>query len=428
LSLSDLGGGGTYDPVDEEIDLYVHGASESDALANLDTLNTLLDQAERFWRLNQAVNPVKLQFSPNGSALGVLQCLVRGRAKGDESAGLSLDVSALRDVRGFQIKVRVRLARNGLLLANSENATSASATIGDLLTTTLPSAAAHMSPMDVRFIGLGQHDDSPMVLPDMYFLFAPDSGSLFIQEAEAMTVAGYTSVADGNSCRGAAVLRYTPTGTTLVRSAISSAFTMTGKVLAFFAMVRNNSATTSFDVNVMVPTAGGNLRTTPVTIDTLQTTPRAVSLGVVLMPQAALSAGFHLEIAASAASGTLDIDVVYIVCLDDESSGVVQIPAQTIGTGTAATFFTNMDIDIESNVLTATQPTVKLRESGAQTPSGAIPYDYDPFLMSKGTTVCCVILAPGGPGASARWRYFNGGAVEAVTMKVTRYPAYPCPR
>lgn len=427
LSLSDLGGGGTYDPVDEEIELYVCGVSESNVLANLDALNTLLDQAERFWRLNQVVSAVKLYFMPNGGA-SVLSCLIRGRAKGDESAGLSLDVHALKGISEFAVKVRVRLARNGLLLANSETATTSSVSIGDLYTRTMPSTVAHHSPMDVKFSGFGDHDDDPMVLPDMYFLFGPGSTSFAIQEAEAMTATGYTSRADGNNCRGAAVLRYTPTGTTLVPSGQSSAITMPGRVLAFFATLRNDSASASFDINIALPTAGGTLRTTPVTIDTSSQNPRAVALGIVVLPSASLTTAFFVEIAASSATGPphLDIDVIYVLCMDDESSSVVVVPSQTIGTGTTADLLFDMEVDIESQVLTATQPTVKLRDS-LSSGVGAIPYDYDPFLMSKGNTVCAIIVAPGGPGAATSWRYSNGGVVTP-TMRVTRYPAYPCPR
>lgn len=428
LSLSDLGGGGTYESVDEEIALDVYGTSAAAALANLDTLNTLLDQAERFWRLNQVVSPVKLQFSPNGSTAGPLQCLIRGRAKGDESAGLSLDVKALSAIKGFRIPVRIRLARNGLLLANTETATSASGSVGDLLTTTMPSTAAHASPIDAQITGFGDFDVG-QPFPDMFFLFAPSSSLINIQEAEAMATGAFTSVADGNGCRGAAVLRYTPAGTTLVGSASSSGMTMAAKTIAFFAMVRNNSATTSFDINVAMSAGTHAKRTAPVTIDTSSLLPRAVALGIIAHDNELSGESYGLEIAASAASGTLDIDAIYALGINDETSAAVQVTGFDLSTGSGFSLFTDMSIRIASEVLTATEPSVKWREGTTATERGRLQYDYDPFLMSKGATVYCAVLAPGGPGGTNRWRYSTSApAVETVALQVTRYPAYPVPR
>src|SRR5512139_3583418 len=83
LRKSTLGGRGPYAEVIETLTLNIHGSSAADAYAKLQTLNTLLDQAERHARGEQ-VTAVVLKYSPDSatvsSSASPLQARIVGRA------------------------------------------------------------------------------------------------------------------------------------------------------------------------------------------------------------------------------------------------------------------------------------------------------------------------------------------------------------
>src|SRR3990172_8696486 len=123
LRRSTLGGRSPYAEVVEEFDLHITGTSAANALANLATLGTLLDNAERWWRGENRAQ-VTLRYSPEGATVSSttdpLEAVVLGRATGDQSAGVTLPVVFNEFVpQQWVIRARVRFVRRGLWTRNS---------------------------------------------------------------------------------------------------------------------------------------------------------------------------------------------------------------------------------------------------------------------------------------------------------------------
>lgn len=64
-----LGGRGPYEAVDENIPLHARGVTGAEALANVQALARMMDQAARWWR-GDNVPAVQLWYTPTGSTLG----------------------------------------------------------------------------------------------------------------------------------------------------------------------------------------------------------------------------------------------------------------------------------------------------------------------------------------------------------------------
>lgn len=65
-----LGGRSPYEPVAESIPLHARGATGAAALANVQILARMMDQAARWWRGDVGVTAVQLWYKPTGSTLG----------------------------------------------------------------------------------------------------------------------------------------------------------------------------------------------------------------------------------------------------------------------------------------------------------------------------------------------------------------------
>ncbi len=434
LRRSELGGRGPYVDAVEEIVVHVCGEDQREVLANLANLAQLLDQAER-WARGDSVQSVRMTYLPTGGTTPGT-AMVMGRAPGDETAGVSLPISFNSRLNCLMIEgVKLRFKRRGQFLSPSESAASGSAANPSVLSVTMPSAPTTHSPLDVRFSGFGSQNANTFNLPSMFLLIAASgrgATDLCIGEAEGMTATGYTSVADATAvARGGSVLRYTPTGTTLAPSGqldlttISGGSPLGGKRIACFAAVRNNSGTTSFLVNLLLTWAGAQQRTVQQLIDTSTLNPRVIALGSVVFPQSGAKNAV-LEIQATAASGTLDIDYLVFLNVDDEMSAVIAIPPQSVSGLSAVT---DMGISIETNILSgANAGNPWVRQYDGTSPQGWLTARGIPFPVSAGTTICGMVLATGGPLFDGRWAYSNGAGVRSLAMTCTRYPGELAPQ
>lgn len=414
LRRSTLGGAGPYEDVVEEITVHICGESDVEVYQNQANLVKLLDQAERFWRLGQAVSPVLLHYAPIGASK-VLQAMVLGRAPGDES-GIGLPTTYNSDLGAFMVRnVRIRILRRGLWLNPlTESGSSSVAGTPTVQTVTLPSNVDVSSPYSLQFDfsvsgtpGSGQADSAVV-------LTASAASRLQIYEAESATSLGsnLASQADAaNLARGGSVLRYSP-GTLLTTfSQTLSGFDSTARRFSVWAAVRNNSATTTWQIQA---TAAGNNSygsTTPwVPIGTENTVPRIIHVGILQTRTALASLQFYLQ--ASAASGNLDIDYFIIHAIDDDSSAAIGL----ISNADNAVAFNPVVID--PKVLTDRSPwsTAGTLISG---------YEGDAVLMSRGTTIAAVWLST----FSNYWRLVDGtNAAMNAAITAVRNTGYLIPR
>lgn len=425
-----LGGRGPYADVAEDLSCNIRDTTAALCWSDLDKLARLLDKAQRWWKRNESsLNPVLLKYAPQGSTIAStaspLQALVLGRASSDELNGVVLpadvnDAGMLFEIYG----VTVQCLRRGAWLGATETASSSSAANPSILTATLPSSTNTSSPIDIRLAGFGAQA-TPIPLPAGFVLVSPTSAGLLIQEAEALTATGYTSVADaGNNARGGSVLRYTPTGTAIAASGSANLTSLSGQVIGIYAAVRNNSAVATFQIDALISYAGGQVRTPTTLIDNSTTNPQVVYLGTVAFPtQAAL---LQFEIAASTTTGPPTLDIDYLVCIDLTDSTLARAIALPVQSVPATGVITNLGISVEHQSLTAQNPRVVTKDGTGGTP-GYLSYRGDATLLSRGNTISAVVLMTGGPGGVNNWRYTNGGIISN-TLNVTRQLAYLTPQ
>ena len=221
LRTNRLGGRGRYSETIEELDINVTGSTVAALYANLNTLNLLLDEAERFAAGDPSANPVTLRYAPQGSTVSsttnFLRALILGRAPGDTSRAALNNPPNFMDagVTRFAQKVRLRLWRRGRWLApQAGSSASASTANANLMSITGMTSLGTVSPVArVSLAGF-----SPSATPTInggYLALVDDATALLIQNMSGATAAGYTTQNDsGNLPRGGTnVLRYTPAGT-----------------------------------------------------------------------------------------------------------------------------------------------------------------------------------------------------------------------
>lgn len=422
LRRSELGGVGPYEEVVEELEIIITGADTATALANLGALARLLDQAERWWLRGEAVSPVLLKYAPQGSTISStaapLQTVVLGRAEGDET-NLNLtsrfnDVGMIKEIR----TVHVRFLRRGWWIgADSSPATSASAANPTVHTVTFADNQLISSPAKVTIGGL---TNAAGIGELSGFIAVADSASdmvLIDAESLAFPANNWTSVAEA-AARGGNILRWARNTTTFTESASTGGTTVSARCYAVYATVRNNSATMSFLLRLSVKVGDYAFFGSVVPIDTSTTNPRALLLGVVVLPEFTnvLLHNFRIEAAQvdSGAGHTIDIDTLLVVNLDDEMSRVVAVGNYPRSVSVAI-------LGIDDGILTRTLPAVG-DISGV--PVNRATYSGDPLICSKGTTMVGCLFATQG----ANWQIRNTTpAICSTTLTAVRHNAYLVP-
>jgi hypothetical protein len=398
LQRSELALGGPYANVEEEIGVNVYGQTAAECLNNLDTLARLLDQADR-WnpRRNENVSAVRLQYGATGGAV-IWESVITGRSSGDETSGVILPSTFNQNLGAFVIEgVRMKFGRRGLLLNPiSESAVSSSAANPTVQTCTFGSAANVSSPLGLSYHFLNGFVPSSAVIERAVVLSARSASRLQIYEAESGSLGtNVASAADAAAlARGGNVAKYSPgvLSTAIVQN--FSGFDSACRRLVVWAAVRNNSATTTFTIQLQA--FPSRTRARVITIDTSTTSPRLVCLGR-LSSRLAFS-GVELLLTASAASGTFDIDYFVVQAVDDETSGAVDIVSPGGGTGLVG----SNDLSIDPLPLSATTPLVASASPGIPLP---LSRSGDAWLSTSGLTAIATILATSG----TFWRAVDSG-------------------
>ena len=423
LRQSELGGAGEHEDVTEELDITITGATAGAALSNLNKLERLLDQAERFWR-GQRTSPVKIKYAPKGATVSSLasplQALILGRPAGDRAAMVALSPRFNKAGMYYVIeRVRVRFVRQGEWKHTNTTASSAATNNGDLATINLTTALGVKSPTQLQwtnsYLGIG---------PGLLFV-SDQSDSLQVVNAESMyggVEPGFSSVNDAAAnARNTNVLRFTPSSTAEFVVINGAGFSMHADevVVGIWANVRNNSGTTVFKLrfwNGLAPTVIDPATYTPwVTIDTSSLNPRWIFCGFmrVLYPAATLG----LITKASAAAGTLDIDSLVLY-------GVTRQAVQVIELDEGSPNLISGPTSVDHRRLTHPAPAV----THTSTYTRYQAYNGDPFLATKSASIYALLLEVGQAAAPNFWRRSAGGAVLQNTFTATRTAAYLTPQ
>ncbi len=408
-----LGGRGPYDDVTEEFELNITGSSVDAALANLQTLNMLFDQAERWYR-NENTCVVLVKYSPKGATVSSsgspLQAAVLGRAPGDEAATIRLS-PIFEDVglNRFVLNTGVRFQRRGLWIRANELQTG-SASNGSIAAITLASPLAIVSPGELRVTNLGQLTASNSY-SNAFVLMASGTTDLEVDTLSGLTATGFTNVSDSaNFSQSGNILRYTATGTTELFSA-GLTLAATGN-LSFFLNIRNNSATTTFRVRLKY-TNGRSTVYTPTVVIPVSSGPKWYFLGMV---NNTVNGGtINVGVMASAASGTLDMDTIVFANSNSPDYACLTL-YQPFGGGGETEL-------IDPAALTQVTPYV-----GHNTSNVRSSYAGDPFLVSRATAMKAIVLQTGSDGSTIHWRVTLSGSVVTNAWSLNRYTGYLSPR
>jgi hypothetical protein len=238
------------------------------------------------------------------------------------------------------------------------------------------------------------------------------SSDIQVVEAEAGTATAYTSVADAAAlARGGSVLRYTPTGTAAAKSGTITLSLIGGSPIAIIAAVRNNSASTTWLLHANLSGLANEVSTPDVLIDTSSVAPRLVLLGTTI---GVGLTKISVTVAASAASGTLDIDYLIVVNLRDESVAVIahdDISLASLGAGS---------VTLVAQFLPYASIVPLLFASGA---GGSVSASYRGVLPFQARDANAYALWTATNGAF--WRFTNtSNAIVNVTLNCGRYRAY----
>lgn len=224
------------------------------------------------------------------------------------------------------------------------------------------------------------------------------ANSITVMAAEQLAVlwgAGFTSVSDTSAyARNNSVLRYTPSNTVERGGEISSSGA--GRRFAVFANVRNNSSSTTFSLRVYVQRPDATEYNMPVEIASQPNRPQWVSLGeIACTPPTSIGLGIQ----ASAASGTLDIDTIVYVNLDDGMSYVVRVG----GANTGATLGNSAGerVVVDPRILTGLQPEVTAVDGGD---SSNWPARGGLSLYTDGHVLEVLVMSCGSDSTRNTWR------------------------
>lgn len=319
-------------------------------------------------------------------------------------------------------------------------ATSAAANNPSIHSVNFPTVYDAAAPMAV-WLGGGFDSTKNPTIAASYLLIAPSSSavsSMFLVDAptaNSKTTAPFASVADAaNKAYGGTIQRYSPSTTAKVSTqTAANNFNGGGNQvpgeIAGFAVVRNNSATTSFSLSMQCKDRGGN------TMETLQTVvapgsllPRVIPLGSLWSEDG--FAYFEIFVQASAASGTFDIDYLAFVRVQPGVSIVAIDAATPLPSGS------NQFVVLDPALLTHRQARVAI--SGASTPVASqnkVSYRGDvrrlrnryAYNDASVNTVAALWLAP----YSNYWVHVDDGTVgdpiSQIQLLATRQPAFVIP-
>ncbi len=227
--------------------------------------------------------------------------------------------------------------------------------------------------------------------------------------------APFSEVTDtAHYARGGKVARLTPAATSAYRLQVND-YTLAFynvKRVGIFANVRNNSSTTQFAMQALSFAPGGTFYARPIVVrGDASPSPEWVYLGAVTSNR---DGAFFIDIMASAASGTLDIDTVVLVALDKKPAIVAIDQGDNTGTSTP------VGLVVNHHALTEQSPKVEIiiDETAVTGWSGRGQI----AIYTDAPEIEAVLLATGGDTGVDHWRQVTSAAVIANDWTASRLP------
>jgi len=420
---SELSGRGPYGEVVEEFTCLVKGVSAAACMANIRNLTNLLERADR-WVRDETPAAVEIRYSPKGatdsSDTSPLRAVILGKVPGDSIAVTLPPDFELMAGTNFKVPgIRVRFHRQGDWKQHVEVTASSTATNNGSIATMTPGAINVPSATRFDITNFVTVEDTANNAGAFVAVVDKVNGIVIV---EATDVAGshtdFSDFNDGNQQTGASVLRFTPSTTTEVETGVITvgAIASGTRRAAVFAVVRNNSSTTTFQLRLRFNSEVVG-RTPQITILPFVTAAAPYWRFLGIIPVSAVMDRMVIQAKASAASGTMDIDRVVIVDVTDMTSNILALPAMSGGGPNTGT------LTIDHRLLTRISPIVQ----HVTATTIVQPWQGSPFFHTDGATVYGILMATNRI-ANNKWR--QESAVPALlqnTWTLNRRLAYFIP-
>ncbi len=432
LSTSQLGSRGPYDDVAEALDIMVNGATWNAAKDNLAKLERLMKQAVR-WARGENVAVVLAKWAPKGSTVATT-------AAPFEAVVLAGDVTFQpdwhTDQQTFWTPAHLNFTRRGAwLLANYVvNATGNVANPGPWPITGLASYP-ELSPCQIKLDGFPAFTTFDVADSKPILILGAQASDIQVVAATSGTATGYTIVSDGaNFAVGGSVLRYTPPNTAEHLSLFNSMTGMTSgaRRFAFFGAVRSNLITTTYQIRVaalcLVDSTGPiyaiRAYTRLTTLAPANTNPFFVPLGILTL-SSDLKA-YQVAITASAAAGSLDVNYVVGLAIDNLYARAIQLDQiESFGGYVGNTAASQLIVD--PLPLTGLSPSV-YRYFPGSLDSEMMGYYGDAWPIQSGANLGAALMAKRSDKLT-RWVYSNSAdnAAANLALTVSRQNAFLVP-
>lgn len=206
----------------EQMELCIKGTTTDACIANILAFKELLDKSVRWWRGEQNVAALTIEYSPKGSTLSSTTQPMKAAITGPASTtdgfltlppNWELQAGATKQVEGIQLRF---LHRPWLHAKSPAQSNASSATNhNEIASITLSPSVPQVSPAQLQISTFATSGAGNLAgFPKGYVLVAPSSSYFQLQEAEAMSggIGGFSS-AVVSTARGGNVLRYSPPGT-----------------------------------------------------------------------------------------------------------------------------------------------------------------------------------------------------------------------
>lgn len=394
--------GGRFDEVEESITLNIFDTTGAAALGNLEALAAALRQAQQFAD-GENVDPVLIEVQPQGSNLvAALKAVIMGGDGGLLALPATFnDLLMIYEIAG----VIARFKRRGAWLDAGETPGASTASAVPAIES-VSFASSHNIPSPVA-IELSGFSSSTLVIQNGIVLVTNDADKLAIIEAETATSGG-TSVGDALA-RGGTVRQVSSLlGSTTLFYTLTSTQKANLNRCHVWAVVRNNSTTTQWQLQTIFQGAGEAVNGLKVLVTAESQDPQTVYLGELVMNNSITD--FILDVLALPAGGSETLDIDFLLLMrSDENGHVIGINYAYLG------FSGTQVLNIDHRLLTGF-PTVYVNNG---TDTSYASYEGSPIVELTGDE-CAVIFH-----ATRGVNWLHG---SSISLTATRHKAYLTPQ
>lgn len=421
-----MAGRSPYNDVVESVGIQVSGTSESDCLANLQTLSELFDQANA-WRYDSDGNTaVYIEYEPPNSGLANSVKAVLWDARIELPRNFAYIFTDGRYKIGVENDpITITFTRRGLWLGatETESSSASSGNPATLTSSAFTDTAAILWPYTVEIDC--DATSGGMQASDVWLLFQNAAAKLYNLEAESFTQTTNASSTVVSGSSNGSVSRFqastATTGSTITDNL--TAPNLDGRAIAVYAVVRNNSTTGTGNVDWSIWAEVSTFSTTIVGKKTIiaasDNDRQVIKLGLFYFPDDVDTIVIKGTGSANGSNGTDDLDVDYICAVAmDDSTGIVQ--------ATTAAQSADSEIHIDHRLTSHRDPLVWQSNSGGSTITYYPGRDGDPILAVTSNVIACLVFGVTSDGGD--WTLQDSSNNEMnFTLNVTRTKAYLTP-